>query len=224
MNKASYITSFVVTAIAMGMVSHRGIPIVLKWRDDGHPILPIRTKEELAALGVCRSGTTRIQLSPKTIDRLVSSNTEWQQRHHRPADTVLLHYLTTRGPGCDSDWEDDEEHDDESTHSDQSSSTPPTTKARRRKDHVLLVHGTGISSMAYTNTYDNENGTDDKGKSNTPSLWNLFRLAGYDVTAVDLRGHGLSELTNGPYSVDLLAADVAALMRELFPPSSDTGR
>jgi pimeloyl-ACP methyl ester carboxylesterase len=223
MNKMSYIPSLVVTAIAMAMVSNHGIPILLKWRDDGHPILPIRTKEELAALGVCRSGTTRIQLSPATIDRLVSTNPEWQQRHYRPVDTVLLHYLTTRGPGCGSDVLDDEGHN-EPTNADQSPPTTTTTSTapRRKKDHVLLVHGTGISSMAYTNTYENDRGKDDTGSSSTPSLWNLFRQAGYDVTAVDLRGHGLSEITNGPYSVELLAADVAALIRELFPPSSDS--
>lgn len=203
----TFISSFLVAAIAVVVVSNHGVPILLKWRDDGHHTLPIRTNEELAALGVCRSGTTRIQLSAETMDRLVSSNTEWQQRRHRPVDTVQLHYLTTRGPGCGTD---------EPTNPDK-----PSTTTRRRKDHVLLVHATGISSMAYTNTYDNGSGNDDNSNSSTPSLWNLFRQAGYDVTAVDLRGHGLSEITDGPYSVELLAADVAALMRELFPPSSD---
>jgi 3-oxoadipate enol-lactonase len=37
------------------------------------------------------------------------------------------------------------------------------------------------------------------------------------VTAVDLRGHGLSEKPPGPYSLSLFAADVAALMHRLGP-------
>ena len=35
------------------------------------------------------------------------------------------------------------------------------------------------------------------------------------LTTIDLRGHGRSEVTDGPYTVELLAADVAAVLRTI---------
>lgn len=76
------------------------------------------------------------------------------------------------------------------------------------KEHVVLIHPTGVSSLYFTRNYLGED-----------PLWTLLQNAGYDITAVDLRGHGQSEVTEGPYSIELLGADVAALVREKFPNS-----
>lgn len=68
-------------------------------------------------------------------------------------------------------------------------------------DPVLLLHGLGSSARDW--------------EHQLPAL-----AAHYRVIAVDLRGHGSSERTQGPFSVAQFAGDVAALMDRLQLPTA----
>lgn len=61
---------------------------------------------------------------------------------------------------------------------------------------LLFIHGLGSSSKDW--------------EEQVPAFSKNYR-----VITVDLRGHGRSEAPQGPYTIDLFAADVAALLREL---------
>lgn len=158
------------------------LPAILKERDDRHFVRPRRSDHELQSLGAC-SGNTRIDLSNETLSKLEASS---GKRH---VGTVELDYITTR---CNIPSKEGE---------------PPAPN----KEHILLVHGTGLSSTVFTRNDEADDG---------PILWDLFRSKGYDVTAVDLRGHGASEITPGPYSVELHGADTSAFIRTVFPDTN----
>jgi pimeloyl-ACP methyl ester carboxylesterase len=72
-------------------------------------------------------------------------------------------------------------------------------------DVVLLIHGLGSSSADW--------------ELQLPVL-----TPGYRVIAVDLRGHGQSSNPAGPYSLEMFAGDVAALIETLaIPPCHVVG-
>lgn len=75
----------------------------------------------------------------------------------------------------------------------------------QKKEHIVLIHGTALSSEFWF-------------CENNTNLVDLFIQAGYDVTLVDLRGHGQSEKPVGtPYTVQLLGADVAQALNLIHP-------
>mmetsp|Transcript_7258 Transcript_7258/g.13374 ORF Transcript_7258/g.13374 Transcript_7258/m.13374 type:complete len:317 (-) Transcript_7258:89-1039(-) len=78
-----------------------------------------------------------------------------------------------------------------------------TQQAKEGASHVVLIHATGTTCKLFTTGEEN--------------LVSLFTAAGYCVTLVDLRGHGLSELVPGPVSIRLLAADVAEALKVAHP-------
>ena len=79
------------------------------------------------------------------------------------------------------------------------------------KERVLLIHGTGANLDCWT--------WSNKERKGCPAKPVLERLhdAGYLVTRADLRGHGRSSEPDGPYSVALLAADMAELVKAIHP-------
>ena len=72
------------------------------------------------------------------------------------------------------------------------------------KGHIVLVPGTGTTTRIY------------RRGSREEHFMGMLIDAGYEVTAFDLRGHGLSSVPKGPYTVDVLAADIAHAVKELF--------
>ena len=175
------------------------LPYALRERDDRYYLPPTRTAQELHELGAC-AGKTRVQLSNPTLERLglleadITSTTGGTSK--LPTGNVELSYITTR---CNQKNQNEDTTSNEET-------------LHQNKEHVLLIHGTGISSMVFTKNVGDDNNDDD-----APILWDLFRNKGYDVTAVDFRGHGLSEITTGPYTIELIAADLASFVRDVFP-------
>jgi pimeloyl-ACP methyl ester carboxylesterase len=206
------VLSFRVVVAAIAVVCAAVLlPWYQEWRDDSFFVAPVRDEDWLQSLGrgtrdVC-AGTVQLELSSAVLDELEKttvpvssrrtspwwlfwssfSSSQGNANSHRPIGSVKLAYVTTRG--CNN-----------------TTSTDDTKRQARQRPHMLLLHGTGLSLETYTHsavaTADEQ-----------PSVWDEFRQRGYDVTAVDLRGHGLSEITGGPHSLELLAADVAALLR-----------
>ena len=90
------------------------------------------------------------------------------------------------------------------------------------KKHVLLIHGTGFNKDTFFWTKDTLQKTGHEGVASVLSPQLLVQSIvdrlhasepGICVTAIDLRGHGNSSVTAGPWSVRLLAADVAEALQ-----------
>ncbi|CAK8995404.1 Hypothetical protein SCF082_LOCUS4348 [Durusdinium trenchii] len=75
------------------------------------------------------------------------------------------------------------------------------------RQHVLIVPGTGTGAGMFRRWPSKDDSM----------VAELSKRKGVVVTAVDLRGHGRTTVTPGPYSVELLAEDVAGAMRSAFP-------
>lgn len=91
--------------------------------------------------------------------------------------------------------------------------------------HVLLVHGTGLLQDPYWWTGDMLRAAGEGDmvpfvcpRSESKSMVDRVQaFSGACVTTFDLRGHGHSEVTDGPWSTKLLAADIAAGFKLLHP-------
>jgi pimeloyl-ACP methyl ester carboxylesterase len=87
--------------------------------------------------------------------------------------------------------------------------------------HLLLVHGTGMLGDMYVWSAELLRGAghEELAAALSPQLGHKSVAArvhdepGFCVTTIDLRGHGRSASTAGPWSVELLAADIAAAVR-----------
>jgi pimeloyl-ACP methyl ester carboxylesterase len=91
------------------------------------------------------------------------------------------------------------------------------------KKHILILHGTALNKDIYhwTKTSLRMAGYDDVASILSPQLESqsivdrLHAEAGVCVTTLDLRGHGNSTVTRGPWTIGLLAADVAEALRQI---------
>jgi len=87
--------------------------------------------------------------------------------------------------------------------------------------HIVLVHGTAVHQDVYYQTVERMKSAGYPAADidvlpealREKSISDRLHDAGMCVTTVDLRGHGRSEVTPGPYTVSLLAADVAAALK-----------
>mmetsp|Transcript_4240 Transcript_4240/g.5588 ORF Transcript_4240/g.5588 Transcript_4240/m.5588 type:complete len:422 (+) Transcript_4240:59-1324(+) len=189
-----------VVAVVVIAVAVPGLPRLLKWRDDAHFQPPFYSPQDLTALHAC-AGNVTVHLDNATLDRLES-----QMGGVRPVGTVRLFYITTR---CQHRHGTNDENDDDEN---ETTNSPNIAS----KEHILLSHGSGLSSKFFTsNLLGNQQET----------LWTQLLSASdnsFDLTAVDLRGHGLSEITKGPYNVELLGADLAAFVQEFSSLSNSS--
>jgi len=82
--------------------------------------------------------------------------------------------------------------------------------------NVVLVHATGFNANGWFGTAERAPVLATPTDSFNQSIASRFTRAGHCVTAFDLRGHGRSDVTSGPYTVPLFAADIAQALEVLF--------
>jgi len=86
--------------------------------------------------------------------------------------------------------------------------------------HAVLIHATGGNAgMFFEKVVDNPLLASSEGFEEL-SVADRFHAAGHCVTAFDMRGHGRSDVTLGPYTVELLAADIHGAAVALFGESA----